>query len=303
MSSASNTFGPPGSRTAPAPASTRRPRFGRRRSLLADGDSTIADSVLADSMLNESVLAEGVLAGAAVASSLPVGSAAQRVSGPGVTTGFASAPAEGALEIRRLEQLLTPLPPLPPLPPAIRIDERNERHERHETATATARAAAGARAAGPRRPFAVEDLWLGSETPTWARELDKDPTVAATRIRLERHLAELSASVPDIVGALLATRDGLPMAATLSDSNVERISAMTASVASLSARAVESTGLGAYRETLVRCGDGCFVVYEAGSQAVLAVAARSCRNLGLIHLECRRAAQRFARLVQECGSG
>ncbi len=149
----------------------------------------------------------------------------------------------------------------------------------------------------------MDDLWLGSESPTWARELDKDPTVAATRVRLERHLGELSASVPDIVGALLATRDGLPMAATLSDANVERISAMTASVASLSARAVESTGLGVYRETLVRCGDGCFVVYEAGSQTVLAVAARSCRNLGLIHLECRRAAQRFARLVQECGSG
>jgi uncharacterized protein len=196
--------------------------------------------------------------------------------------------------IRGIEHLLRPLPPLPPLPPAIRIDDRFEPVD----------AVSGAgRATGHGRRFSVDELFSDGSSPAWAVDLDRDPTVAATRIRLERHLAELSASVPDIVGALLATRDGLPMAATLADKNVERIAAMTASVASLSARAVESTGLGGYRETLVRCGDGCFVVYEAGSQAVLAVAARSCRNLGLIHLECRRAANRFARLVQECGSG
>jgi predicted regulator of Ras-like GTPase activity (Roadblock/LC7/MglB family) len=267
MSSASNTFGTLGTRAVSSPSSARRTFFGRRRQPTASFDP--ASSAVAP---------------------VPRPSDHDPLPEPRIEPVVRSATAI-ASDLRNLEWLMNPLPPLPPLPPAVRIDDRFEPgasrdSERHSSGASTV----------------VDELWLDRESPVWAAELDRDPTVAATRMRLERHLAELSASVPDIVGALLATVDGLPMAATLADKNVERIAAMTASVASLSARAMESTGLGRYRETLVRCGDGCFVVYEAGHQVVLAVAARSCLNLGLIHLECRRAAQRFARLVQECGS-
>jgi predicted regulator of Ras-like GTPase activity (Roadblock/LC7/MglB family) len=112
-------------------------------------------------------------------------------------------------------------------------------------------------------------------------------------------LSDLSEAVPDIAGAVLATRDGLPLAATIDDADVERIAAMTASVLGLSRRAVHVLDHGELFDTVLHFEDAYLLVYPAGRPAALCVAARSWRNIGLVDLEARRAAARFASLVAD----
>ncbi len=150
---------------------------------------------------------------------------------------------------------------------------------------------AGGRADRRREPAAT------AGSPAWAAEMDADPELAEVRARLQEMLAELSTNVPDIAGAVLATRDGLPLAATIDDADVERIAAMTASVLGLSRRAVAVLDHGELWDTVLRFQNAYLLVYPAGRPAALCVAARSWRNIGLVDHEARRAAARFASLV------
>jgi predicted regulator of Ras-like GTPase activity (Roadblock/LC7/MglB family) len=151
--------------------------------------------------------------------------------------------------------------------------------------------------AAPTAP-AVEPIFAGpSASPAWAAEMDADPELAEVRAGLQEMLAELSTNVPDIAGAVLATRDGLPLAATIDDADVERIAAMTASVLGLSRRAVAVLDHGELWDTVLRFQNAYLLVYPAGRPAALCVAARSWRNIGLVDHEARRAAARFASLV------
>ena len=150
----------------------------------------------------------------------------------------------------------------------------------------------------PERQPVAELVATGpSASPAWAAEMDADPEMAAVRAGLQAMLAELSANVPDIAGAVLATRDGLPLAATIDDADVERIAAMTASVLGLSRRAVAVLDHGELWDTVLRFQNAYLLVYPAGRPAALCVAARSWRNIGLVDHEARRAAARFASLV------
>ena len=115
--------------------------------------------------------------------------------------------------------------------------------------------------------------------------------------QLHQVLTNLSVEVPDVHGALLASRDGLPIVSTLNASEAGRAAAMAATVVALATRVIDTIGLGSFQETVIQGEAGVFVVYDAGSLAVLAVLAHRTATLGLVHLEARRAAEAIERLL------
>jgi predicted regulator of Ras-like GTPase activity (Roadblock/LC7/MglB family) len=115
--------------------------------------------------------------------------------------------------------------------------------------------------------------------------------------QLHRVLEDLREEVPDVHGAVLASRDGLAIVSTFGQGEGSRVAAMAATVHAIGERVTATTELGALEETVIRSAAGTFVVYDAGEPAVLALLAGGACNLGLIHLEGRRAAALFAGLL------
>ena len=111
-----------------------------------------------------------------------------------------------------------------------------------------------------------------------------------TQEKLQQVLDGLLASVPDIRGAVLASRDGLLIASTFATGEGSRVAAMAATVEALGDRVTELAELGELAETAIQSDVGTFVVYSAGSLATLALVARGGANLGLVHIEGRRVA-------------
>ena len=109
-----------------------------------------------------------------------------------------------------------------------------------------------------------------------------------------RALGNLTASTPDLVGALVASVDGLPIAHDIRGADGSGVAAMAATAAGLGKRIVDDFAFGDFAETVVRGSDGYFVVYSVGRVAVLAVIASHGANLGRIHLEARRCATTVA---------
>ena len=115
--------------------------------------------------------------------------------------------------------------------------------------------------------------------------------------QLQHVLDELQEEVSDVQGAMLASRDGLPIVSTMDPNDASRVAAMAATVLALGARVVETTGLGTFDEAVIQSDNGTFVVYDAGDVAALAVMAQARANLGLVHIEARRAAEVLAHLM------
>lgn len=122
-------------------------------------------------------------------------------------------------------------------------------------------------------------------------------TTASKQEQLQRSLDGIGRAVPDVEGALLASRDGLAIAASVGSAEPSRIAAMAATVLALGTTVVDTCRLGEFQETVIQSDGGVFVVYDAGDLAVLAVLARSGANLGLVHLEARRTAADLGRLL------
>ena len=116
---------------------------------------------------------------------------------------------------------------------------------------------------------------------------------------IKTSLVVLRASVPDLLGALVASVDGLPLAYDVGDEDPAGIAAMAATAAGLGKRLIESFEFGEFAESVVRAKDGYFVVYSAGPVAVLAAMASAGANLGRLHLESRRCAVTIARALEK----
>lgn len=114
---------------------------------------------------------------------------------------------------------------------------------------------------------------------------------------IRRVLAGVTEELPEIRSAVLASRDGLAISGTLAGAENSRVAAMAATVQALGARVSATTGLGALEETVIRGEETTFVVYDAGEPAVLAVVADAGCNLGMLHLEGRRAAALLSGLL------
>jgi predicted regulator of Ras-like GTPase activity (Roadblock/LC7/MglB family) len=114
------------------------------------------------------------------------------------------------------------------------------------------------------------------------------------RHKLERALADLRGAVTDVIGAIIASVDGLPMAHNVRNGDPSSIAAMAATAAGLGKRIVDDFDFGRFAECVVRAEGGYFVVYSVGRVGVLAVMASEGANLGRVHLAARRCATTVA---------
>ncbi|MFJ2774972.1 MULTISPECIES: roadblock/LC7 domain-containing protein [unclassified Kitasatospora] len=115
-------------------------------------------------------------------------------------------------------------------------------------------------------------------------------------------LAELRAlrhRVPHLAGGLVASVDGLLVAHDTHGTEPSGLAAMTAASLGLAQRLADTTGQGEFRESLVRGENGYVATYTAGGSCVLTLLAHPDVNVGRLHLEARRSAQRVAALLSD----
>ena len=89
----------------------------------------------------------------------------------------------------------------------------------------------------------------------------------------------------------MVTGDGLTLAAVLGEGvDPDRFGAMCASLLALADRAAQEISRGQLKQVLIEGDKGTMLLIYAGDDAVLAVAARSTGNLGMVFLEARKTA-------------
>lgn len=114
---------------------------------------------------------------------------------------------------------------------------------------------------------------------------------------LTNQIENLCNAVPELLGVLLASTDGLPIAHSMAnEADPGRLAAMAAAAANLGTRVSGSIEIGPFSEVSVRAAEGDLFVYSVKGRAVLAVLGPKGANAGLIHLEARSTAQELASL-------
>jgi predicted regulator of Ras-like GTPase activity (Roadblock/LC7/MglB family) len=104
-------------------------------------------------------------------------------------------------------------------------------------------------------------------------------------------LRALNASSTDIEASACISSDGYSMAAVLDPGvDADRFSAMCASLLALAHRAAQEVQRGNLKLVLVEGEQGVMLLVQAGPDAILAVAAKPSKNLGMIFLEAKKVA-------------
>jgi len=115
---------------------------------------------------------------------------------------------------------------------------------------------------------------------------------------LEVILKRLLSNNPTISIATISTIEGLPILSLLPrGSNETLISAMVATLLSLSEKAIIEMKIGEFKQLFIKGIDGYLLVFEAES-AVLAVSTTIKAKLGLIFLECERASLEISKILK-----
>lgn len=108
-------------------------------------------------------------------------------------------------------------------------------------------------------------------------------------------LNKLLKSIPEIKAAAIVSAEGLPIALTLpSEIDEIEIAAMTATLFSLSERAIIEMQKGDFDQLYIRGSDSYILILQAGPNAILTVSADNDVRLGLILLDCRRVCEKIA---------
>lgn len=111
-------------------------------------------------------------------------------------------------------------------------------------------------------------------------------------------LRDMQAASPDIEASAVVSVDGLIIASALpSDTEEDRVSAMSAAMLSLGERISGELGRGNLQQVYIRGGEGFVILTAVGEEAVLTALAREEAKLGLVFLEMRRAAEDLVQLV------
>lgn len=116
--------------------------------------------------------------------------------------------------------------------------------------------------------------------------------------QLQNLLRNLRMAIPELRGAFIAAKEGLPIVHLLpAETDALRASAMAATAQGLGNRIVEMLKCGQLTEISVGGSGGLVFIYAAGPQCVLGVLAQNESNIGLIHIEARECAQKIADLI------
>lgn len=128
--------------------------------------------------------------------------------------------------------------------------------------------------------------------------LNDDSEIMDRLQEIERILREVQSRIPDLEGLAVVTRDGLPIASALyTNTDEDRISAMTAASLSLSERVVMELERGIMEQLIITGSNGLVIIRDAGEHAVLVGIARVDAKLGLVLLDMKRAARKLANMI------
>ena len=117
-------------------------------------------------------------------------------------------------------------------------------------------------------------------------------------LRLKNVLKKLLAANPDILVATITSMEGLPIISIIPQRYEEsKISAMVATLLSLSERVVVEMEIGVFNQLHIKGDDGFLLVFDA-EPAVLAVSTTSYAKLGLIIFECERASRKIMDILK-----
>lgn len=118
--------------------------------------------------------------------------------------------------------------------------------------------------------------------------------------RLEGILKNLRNVTPDVEGAVLVDRDGLPIASVLSSGvDDSHVAAMAAAILGMGERVMEELTKGTLSRVLIQGEQGYILFVEAGKETVLTVLTTERAKLGMIFLDANRAARQIAHLMAE----
>ncbi|MFX1286732.1 MAG: roadblock/LC7 domain-containing protein [Promethearchaeota archaeon] len=128
--------------------------------------------------------------------------------------------------------------------------------------------------------------------------LEDDAEIMDRLQQIERILREVQSRIPDLEGLAVVTRDGLPIASALyTNTDEDRISAMTAASLSLSERVVLELERGIMEQLIITGSNGLVIIRDAGEHAVLVGIARVDAKLGLVLLDMKRAAKKLSNMI------
>lgn len=104
-------------------------------------------------------------------------------------------------------------------------------------------------------------------------------------------LRELNNSSDDIEASACISSDGYTLAAVLGDGvDADRFGAMCASLLALASRAAQEIQRGELKLVMVEGELGVMLLIHSGADAILAVAAKPGKNLGMIFLDSKKTA-------------
>lgn len=138
-----------------------------------------------------------------------------------------------------------------------------------------------------------------STEETWSAFRPARPRAApaADPAAIAEEIDRLREQVPGVDGVLVATVDGMLIAQDLPDMESGTAAALAATMHGLGERATATLARGQFRNSVTWGSHGYVAVYAAGPIAVLTVLASPASNVGRLHLEARRSADRIAELV------
>ena len=112
-------------------------------------------------------------------------------------------------------------------------------------------------------------------------------------------LRELNASSTDIEASACISSDGYSIASVLGQGvDADRFGAMCASLLALAHRAAQEIQRGTLKLVLVEGEQGVMLLVQAGADAILAVAAKPSKNLGMIFLDSKKVAQKLLGVLE-----
>ena len=150
-------------------------------------------------------------------------------------------------------------------------------------------------AAGPSACVVVPYYLADKETMRHAQKTADEARASALRSVLR----ELNSSSDDIEASACISSDGYTMAAVLGQGvDADRFGAMCASLLALAHRAAQEIQRGNLKLVLVEGEQGVMLLVQAGSDAILAVAAKPGKNLGMIFLDARKVAQKLVGVLE-----
>ncbi len=114
---------------------------------------------------------------------------------------------------------------------------------------------------------------------------------------LVAELKSLRERVMGVSESVIATTDGLLVAADAATVHPESAAALTAAMLGLGKRTAAELGIGGLRDVVTRCGGGYVVVLAIGEQALLMVLGDEGLDIAALHRESPAAINRLAELL------